>query len=95
MAYSSRNVVIALIVVILILLIVGAYLFTRPGAPVETTPTYTPTPTPGPMPTPTPTPAVTPTTPPATVLPEKIVIGFTVPLSGRLAKEGNLALAGI
>ncbi|MDW8044979.1 MAG: amino acid ABC transporter substrate-binding protein [Nitrososphaerota archaeon] len=54
---------------------------------VTATPPPTPTPTPSPTPTPTPTPPPTPPSP--TPLPDKIVVGFTDPLSGALAYDGR------
>lgn len=92
----DRNVIAALVIAILILLVAASYILTRPGAPLETTPTPTvTTPTPTPTPTPT-TPIYTPPTlPPTPALPEKIVIGFTVSLSGRYAEEGTMGYYGI
>lgn len=91
-------VILAGIIVVLVIIVGLGYYLTRPPGvtPAPTTPaTATPT---TPIMTPT-TPITTPTTPispaPVTQVPDKIVIGFTVSLSGAYAKEGVMGLLGI
>ncbi|MEM2223564.1 MAG: amino acid ABC transporter substrate-binding protein [Acidilobaceae archaeon] len=91
-APRSTSLIIAGIVLILLILIGLAYFFTTPR-PIEVTPTRT-----IPETTTTPTPPIGVTTTPTPLVevkvPDKILIGFTLPLSGTFSKEGQLALKG-
>ncbi len=73
--------------VILIAVVVGMLLL---GCAQQPKPSPTPTPTAA-----TPTPAATKTPTPAPSLPEKILIGGTLSLSGKYSKEGQMSLWGI
>jgi branched-chain amino acid transport system substrate-binding protein len=85
------------IIVILLILVGIGYYTTRPPEVTPTTPASTPTGTPT-QPTQTPievrTPTPTETIAPPVAVPDRIVIGFTLPLSGAFSKEGQLALKG-
>ncbi|MBO8182984.1 MAG: amino acid ABC transporter substrate-binding protein [Archaeoglobus sp.] len=73
--------------VILTALLVGMLLFGCAQQPAKPTPT--------PAATPTATPAATPAATPGEKIPDKILIGGTLSLTGKYSKEGQMALWGI
>ncbi|MEM4558872.1 MAG: amino acid ABC transporter substrate-binding protein [Acidilobaceae archaeon] len=93
MAYRT-SLVIGGIVVVLLILLGLVYFFTAPSPAVPTPTTPTPTPT-TPLYTPITTPSPTPTPTPEIRVPDKIVIGLTISLSGTYAKEGQMGLLGL
>lgn len=83
------------VIVVLLILVGIGYYTTRPPGVTPTTPTPTGTPTQTPIEVKTPAPTPTETIAPPMAVPDKIVIGLTISLSGAYAAEGKMGLLGI